>query len=181
MMHVIIGGSGSGKSAYAENCLEELMITGQKYYLATMQVYDDEGRCKVARHKKLREGKGFVTIEQLTNIEQALGKMKSGQKAVLLECMSNLVANEMFADEAVQDGDSVVSKILSGIETLKVHVQQFIIVTNNVFEDGITYDDSTMEYLRALGIINQRLVEMAEEATEVVVGIPVVLKKGNGL
>ena len=61
MIHLVIGGSGSGKSEFAENLLED---SQRKYYIATMQVYEEEGRKKVARHRRLRAGKGFQTIEQ---------------------------------------------------------------------------------------------------------------------
>ncbi|MDE7428998.1 MAG: bifunctional adenosylcobinamide kinase/adenosylcobinamide-phosphate guanylyltransferase, partial [Lachnospiraceae bacterium] len=48
MMILVIGGSGSGKSSYAEEVAgsvsEEDM---KKYYLATMQIFDEEGRKKV--------------------------------------------------------------------------------------------------------------------------------------
>ena len=47
---------------------------------------------------------------------------------------------------------------------------------NNVFEDGIVYDTSTMEYLRALGSINVRLAERSDVVVEVIAGIPVARK-----
>ena len=54
-----------------------------------------------------------------------------------------------------------------------------MIVTNNVFEDGIRYDDTTMDYMRALGLINRELARMADRVVEVIVGIPVVIKEGR--
>ena len=51
-----------------------------------------------------------------------------------------------------------------------------MIVTNNVFEDGVIYDAGTMEYLKALGRINAALARLADRVAEVVVGIPVELK-----
>ena len=65
MITLVLGGSGSGKSAYAEHLLDGKT---NKYYIATMQVYDAEGEKKVARHRRLRAGKGFVTIEQPRDI-----------------------------------------------------------------------------------------------------------------
>ncbi len=67
MITLVLGGSGSGKSAYAEHLLDGKT---NKYYIATMQVYDAEGEKKVARHRKLRAGKGFVTIEQPRDLEK---------------------------------------------------------------------------------------------------------------
>lgn len=177
MMTVITGGSGSGKSAYAESYLVALAGEREKYYLATMQVFDKEGQAKVERHRKLRSGKGFVTIEQPVSIQEAMTKRNLSGQAALLECMSNLTANEMFCERKPLCAEAVADKIIKGIEVLNETLGQLVIVTNNVFEDGIAYDASTMEYLRALGSINERLAVMADSVIEVVVGIPVWVKK----
>lgn len=174
MMTLIIGGSGSGKSEYAESYIASHSMGKDKYYLATMQVFDEEGHRKIERHRRLRQGKGFLTIEQPVSIAEALTQMKQGEKAVLLECMSNLVANEMFCGEKTKKSDEVVEKIMHEINLLHRDVTELVIVSNNVFEDGICYDVSTMEYLAALGRINERLAGQADEVIEVVVGIPLV-------
>lgn len=70
----------------------------------------------------------------------------------------------------------MVERILKGIKTLSKNLHGLVIVTNNVFEDGIEYDAGTQEYLKALGQINEGLASMADTVTEVVVGIPVPLK-----
>ena len=49
----------------------------------------------------------------------------------------------------------------------------FIIVTNDVFSDGIEYDNETLRYTRYLAKINCTLANLAEEVVEVVCGIPV--------
>lgn len=50
MIALVIGGSGSGKSAYAEQMAVKAAGNGSLYYVATMQVYDEEGKKKVERH-----------------------------------------------------------------------------------------------------------------------------------
>lgn len=200
MITLIIGGSGSGKSAYAEDYVLAAAADLPKYYIATMQVYDAEGERKVERHRRLRAGKGFVTIEQPTDIgkagikiagnawnEQEKGDIhevdgmdapneeKQGGVA-LLECMSNLVANEMFSGEQMPETDAVVRRVTEGIEALAKQLTHFVIVSNNVFEDGIAYDALTLRYIEALGRINTRLADLADHVVEVVVGIPVTVK-----
>ena len=63
MFAVITGGSGSGKSRFAEAFLQEL-CPGEKIYLATMQFLDEEMKERIQRHRQMRAGKQFVTIEQ---------------------------------------------------------------------------------------------------------------------
>ncbi len=179
MMTLIIGGSGSGKSAYAERYLDSLTGDGKKYYVATMQVFDEEGQKKIERHRRLRSGKGFLTIEQPTAIRKALEKMDTGKKSALLECVSNLTANEMFAGEKPKAGEAVAEEILGGIRNLQEQLTHLVIVSNNVFEDGRSYEEAVMEYIRAMGQINEKLAELADEVVEVVVGIPVVIKAGK--
>lgn len=186
-MIVVLGGSGSGKSEFAEQLLSETKAEGNRYYLATMQVYDEDGRRKVERHRRLREGKGFLTIERPREIA-GLWKpyttekmeenvcMLTAEDVVLLECMSNLTANEMFGEQLLSAKETA-EKICRDIFGLKEQVGRLIIVTNNVFEDGMTYDEGTREYIQALADINRRLVEASDLAIEVVVGIPVVIKE----
>ena len=193
MITLVTGGSGSGKSAYAESLLYS--CEGIRYYIATMQIYDAEGEKKVERHRKLRAGKRFLTIESPMNVgkiefacagevEQAQYRQEaerkvqgsSEKKSALLECMSNLTANEMFTKDGMKSEEEVVEKIVSEMQTFSQKLDNLVIVTNNVFEDGVIYDAGTMEYLRALGRINAALARLADRVAEVVVGIPVELK-----
>ena len=179
MMTLIIGGSGSGKSAYAEDYMISISEDRKKYYIATMQIYDEEGKRKVERHRMLRGGKGFSTIEQPIDIGKAAEKMEAGDRTALLECISNLTANEMFLEEVPGTEEVITEKIVGGIAVLNRELTHLVIVSNNVFEDGNVYDKTTMAYIRAMGRINQKLAEMADEVVEVVVGIPIVIKDKN--
>lgn len=176
MITLVLGGSGSGKSAYAEEVALHSSL-GNRYYLATMEVYGEEGRKKVERHKALRRGKGFITVEQTRNLTEVLPKITGEDSLVLLECASNLVANEMFTENRIVEEELVTEKILKDILVLEKHVNHLVIVSNNVFEDGITYAEETRRYMRALGKINAQIADQAERVVELVVGIPVVIKE----
>lgn len=208
MITLITGGSGSGKSAYAEKYICHASNEKgfkEKYYIATMQVFDDEGQRKIDRHRRLRAGKGFITIEQPRDIKDVVSKLQSENclktgRLALLECMSNLVANEMFPPvdasdtkeagvkkEALDGPDNmrdyentlisrVSKKVLKEVSILCENVAELVIVTNNVFEDGVCYDESTMNYIKAMGTVNRGLAAMAESVVEVVAGIPVAVK-----
>ena len=59
MMVLIIGGSGSGKSAYAEEYIGRIAGKGNKYYLATMQVFDRKERKRSQGIKDFEKIKAF--------------------------------------------------------------------------------------------------------------------------
>lgn len=177
MIHLIYGGSGSGKSAFAEKLVMEL-DSEKKYYLATMKVFGDEGFKRVQRHKELRAGKGFDTFEKETlgGFPSIKELVKEKNSTILIECISNLVANEMFRNDGIVHPEKVVGKIRSDFVGIKNCTENFVIVSNNVFEDGIEYDDTTKKYMKVLGDINIYFASIADRITEVVCGIPVEIK-----
>ncbi|MBO7136132.1 MAG: bifunctional adenosylcobinamide kinase/adenosylcobinamide-phosphate guanylyltransferase [Spirochaetaceae bacterium] len=175
MMKLVYGGSGSGKSAYAEDCIMKFQ-TDSRYYLATMKVFGEEERQKIARHQKLREGKGFSVLEYPENVGMAAAKIEGRNASVLLECMSNLAANEMFQPEKQRSADETAQKILADVLTLEKASAFLVVVSNSVFEDGNVYEKSTMQYIEALGKINCLFAEHADEVVEIVAGIPVKIK-----
>mgnify|MGYP000450562656 CR=1 FL=1 len=171
MLIMVTGGSGSGKSEFAERCCMEL-CPGEKIYIATMQPFGKEGAARIQRHKKLRAGKHFQTVECYTGLE----KLILNDQTTLLECLSNLAANEMFTNGLNEK--QTVEKILSGIRHLQRQTKHLVVVTNDVFCDGISYEQETVQYMKALGEANVQLAAMADIVCEVVCGIPLFLK-GN--
>ncbi|SDB05973.1 adenosylcobinamide kinase /adenosylcobinamide-phosphate guanylyltransferase [Pseudobutyrivibrio sp. YE44] len=188
MITIIYGGTSSGKSAYAEGLVCNSKYN-YRYYLATMSSQDEESKARIKRHRKLRSGKRFITLEHPVDVKNAIGdieRIESGDfstedpyhksNIVLLECMSNLLANEMFKGGVTQELDFCVNKILSDIQELEAKVSELVIVTNNIFDDGIAYEAETKDYIRALGAINSQLALRANKVVEVTVGIPIVIK-----
>ncbi len=172
MLMIVTGGSGSGKSAYAEEQIIRLR-EGTRIYIATMMSFDAEGDRRIERHRKMRAAKNFRTIECYTDLSSV--KLPS-DGIVLLECMSNLAANEMYAQGGA--GEHMVESILQGIQSVLSQVKDLVVVTNEVFSDGQEYDPQTVQYLENLGVINQELAKKADIVTEVVCGIPL-LRKGR--
>ena len=171
MLTIVTGGSGSGKSAFAE---DKVLAFGeaQRVYIATMHPFDEESHKRIERHRKMRAGKGFETVECYTGLKDV--KMPSGC-VVLLECMSNLVANEMFEEQGAHE--QTVKDIISGIDELVRQAAHVVIVTNEIFSDAVVFDKEMASYLEYLGKINQAVALRADEVVEVVYGIPVYQKK----
>ena len=55
-----------------------------------------------------------------------------------------------------------------------------MVISGNVFEDGTEYDAGAMQYIRAMGKIHRRLAAMADQVTELAVGIPIHIKQPKG-
>ena len=189
MLHIVYGGSASGKSSYAESFAMSLQGDGRLLYIATMYPYkwgkaeiDPETMQRIERHRAMRADKGFDTVECYRHVEHIVAKR---QDVLLLECMSNLLANEMYLEQDSNAGSDmaetmspVSKKIVQALVDLSARVQELVIVTNDVFSDSgsLTYDESTREYVKNLAEINCALAREAETVTEVVCGIPVKIK-----
>lgn len=169
MLVLITGGSGSGKSAWAED-LACTLGPGSKYYLATMRPFGQDAAQRIKRHHQMRSGKGFYTIE----CPDGLFDLPIGPAdTVLLEDLSNLAANLRFSDNAQDDCFSVLWAQLS---TLANTCKHFIVVSNEIFSDGVIYERDIMDYLALLGRLNEALAEQADLVVEVVCGLPLPLK-----
>ena len=151
MFTLVVGGASSGKSVYAE--AHTLTLDGPRVYLATMRPFGPEGQARVLAHRAQRRGKGFRTAERYTNLA-ALSLPPASN--VLLECLGNLVANELFDPDGGGPGCA-----LSGVEAL------------------LDYQGDTLAYLRELAWTNRALAARADRVVEVVCGLPNVLKGGD--
>ena len=192
MLHIVYCGSASGKSSYAESFAMSLQGEGRLLYIATMYPYkwntteiDPETMQRIERHRAMRADKGIDTVECYRHVEHIVAKR---QDVLLLECMSNLLANEMYLEPDSNAGSDmaetmspVSNKIVQALIDLSTRVQELVIVTNDVFSDGgsLTYDESTREYVKNLAEINCALARVAETVTEVVCGIPVIVKNNH--
>lgn len=202
MLVLIIGGAASGKSEYAEKLCVELSGEQSKLYVATMEPYGEEAKYRIERHHKLRASKGFQTLEQYRNLKEA---KVNGIHTILLECMSTLLANELFTSEFTEDNnkqseihdakqeqritseqnltqeqgekqEKCIESILQGIRCLQIQSEHLVLVSNKIFDDGISYNKETTEYIETLGILNCKLVEKVDVVVEVICGIPVIRK-----
>ena len=173
MLTLVTGGSGSGKSAFAE---DRVLSFGEaeRIYIATMHPFDEESNKRIERHRKMRAGKGFETIECYTGLKNVI--LPKGC-VVLLECMSNLVANEMFEEQGAHE--QTVQEIIVGVENLLCGAEHVVIVTNEIFSDAVVFDGEMDTYLEYLGKINQGTAKRADEVIEVVYGIPVYHKANS--
>ena len=170
----ISGGVRSGKSTLGENLTEKLS-EGRKVYLATAIVYDEEMIQRVIMHKKQRSGKGYITIEKSTDIGEILVDIRDGD-TILLDCLGNLLANEMFSDKAMNKKENVAEKIFSDMCRISEKAENLIIISNDVFSDGCMYSDSVIRYIDTLAWLQRKIVTISDKAIECIAGISVIHK-----
>ncbi len=203
MLELIIGGSGSGKSVIAENRAVGLyrslcpqssgMIPGKNglIYLATMVNSGEEADSRIRRHRERRKGKGFITLERSSGIGELPGLMEErgdfppGKECtVLLEALSDLLANEMFgcpdtadaAEGSFSFDPEAPLRVLNDIEKIAGCFGNLVIVSDDVFRDGIDYKDEASMYLKGLSSLHRGIAALADRVIEVAAGCEIVWK-----
>lgn len=167
MIVLVKGTPDSGKSALAERLALELAGESKKYYIATMIPFGEEGQKRVEKHRKMRAGKGFETIEQPRNLKAIDASLFKEEVTVLLECVSNLVGNELFYEGNQELSDlTLTEKIMESIKDLSRKAENLIIVTNEFEKDMEGYDDITKRYVNLTDIANAELKEFADKVYE---------------
>ena len=173
---LVTGGSGRGKSAWAERTLLA-QAKGRAVYLAAMENDGSpEAAARVERHRAMRTlhgqeaGLEFLTIARPVDIGNAA--LKPGD-SVLLEDLGNLLANEIWSPSGV-GAEQAEEWIFSGLCALLERAELLVIVSCDVFADGTEYDSETIAYIRSLANLHRRLAPLACQTVEVVCGIPII-------
>ena len=177
MMILIVGTPDSGKSVKAEEVALDLSLDTTRIYLATMIPYGEEGVARINKHKALRAGKGFITIERprdiagITDENGYIAGVCAKDATVLLECTANLCANILFDDTGsiTMYEDEAVKSVTEDILALDKQVKNLIVVTNE-FAHTDDQDDSTRRYINVMSGINKILRTKADEIYDVTEG-----------
>lgn len=143
-----------------------------RYYIATMMPFDREDMRRIEKHRAMRAEKGFTTMEQYTDLSSLILPERG---TVLLECLGNLTANELFSEQGA--GSNTLDAVIRGVELLEAQCDDLVVVSNDVFSDGVSYDPETQRYIDILAEVNRTLAARFERVTELVCGIPVTIKE----
>jgi len=178
-MIAVYGKSSSGKSEIAENIAMSIRKENQKmYYLATMEKTSSAAGDRIKRHRQLRDGKGFVTIEEEKNLKNHIDEIKGS--VVLLEDLGNFVANCLYysyGDKIIPDEniESFGLNIYNDINSLSDNCS-LVIVTNDVFGNYYYQDKWCQAYMKIMGRINEMLAQKSQVFIESIMGRLNVLK-----
>ncbi|MFK3706870.1 adenosylcobinamide kinase /adenosylcobinamide-phosphate guanylyltransferase [Raoultella sp. BIGb0138] len=181
MLILVTGGARSGKSRHAED-----LIAGSPrvLYLATSQIVDDEMAARIQHHRDSRPAH-WRTAERGRHLAQLITPDNDPQEAILLECITTLVTNILFALGGDSDPDGwdyaamerqIDDEIATLIAACRRCPAKVVLVTNEVGM-GIVPENRLARHFRDIaGRVNQRLAAAADEVWLVVSGIGVKIK-----
>ncbi|HEY5715812.1 MAG TPA: bifunctional adenosylcobinamide kinase/adenosylcobinamide-phosphate guanylyltransferase [Psychromonas sp.] len=195
MIHLIIGGARSGKSAFAEKTL--LSECATPVYIATASALDNEMRSRIAHHQQSRSSNwrliecplelGKLLLNEAQHISQG------SPRHYLIDCLTLWLNNIIYQYDkqlsAINYEPTIeqYEKISAGIENaIADFIEQLSAVKNSNINITLVSNEVGLG-ITPLGIIsrlfidhcgrlNQRVAQLADRVTLITAGLPLDLK-----
>ena len=169
MRELILGGTRSGKSRYAERVA---LQQGEAWlYLATATAGDGEMAARIAHHQTARSNQ-WKLIEEPLDLVSVLQENAREGRTILVECLTLWLSNLLMLEDAArleQEQDALV-------ELLPTLGGNIFLVSNEVGQGVVPMDPLSRQFCDQAGRLHQRLAEICERVTWVVAGLPQSLK-----
>jgi adenosylcobinamide kinase/adenosylcobinamide-phosphate guanylyltransferase len=163
---LVLGGTRSGKSAYAESLFEGAETP---LYLATGSAGDGEMADRIARHRD-RRGKHWKTLEEPIGLAAALLRESRPDQPILVDCLTLWLGNLMGSERDVAQSFDALTAILPRLNGP-------VVMVSNEVGWGIVPDNALARRFRDhAGALHQRVAAVAESVVLVAAGLPLILK-----
>jgi adenosylcobinamide kinase/adenosylcobinamide-phosphate guanylyltransferase len=167
---LVIGGTRSGKSRYAEERIGRLGLA--PVYLATGAAGDAEMAARIAAHRA-RRGPEWRTVEEPLDLPGRLAEEAGAGRAVLVDCLTLWLANLM---EAEGDIGAETERLVAALAKAEGAVA---LVSNEVGGGVVPENALARRFVDAQGVLNQRVAAAVDEVVLIAAGLPLVLKSAQ--
>lgn len=172
MITLVLGGVRSGKSRFAEQEADRWLADqpkGKRLYIATAQVYEEEMRGRIEKHKN-RRGADWRTIEEPLYLTKVLKEETGKGTFILVDCLTLWLTNLLLKDAKI---DAAMNDLCA---FLKKAEGEIVLVSNEVGHGIVPENKLAREFCDIQGLANQHLAETADRVVLITAGIPLVLK-----
>lgn len=193
---LVLGGTRSGKSAYAEQLA---MASGKELvYIATGQAFDAEMTARIALHRERRDGHAlherqeqqdtgsgsrWITVEQPLALGAALAQWCAPQRLVLVDCLTVWLSNLLFAEPRtypevghIDPPACFAQQRAALLQALEQVAGDVVLVSGEVGLGVVPQGAISRWFVDEAGALNQALAALCERAVLVTAGLPLVLK-----
>jgi adenosylcobinamide kinase/adenosylcobinamide-phosphate guanylyltransferase len=164
---LVIGGARSGKSRYAQDCIEAQ--PGRLAFIATAQRSDSEMDDRITRHQADR-GPRWTTHEAPLELPAAIGRMQDQADAILVDCLTLWLSNLMLLDRDLALEANALVTVIAECEV------PMAIVTNEVGQGIVPMNPLARRFRDEAGRLNQSVAAACRKVVLVTAGLPLVLK-----
>ncbi len=174
--HLVLGGTRSGKSVFAEALLQDAPLVT---YLATGYPPDDhdaEWAARVERHRGRRPAHWQV----IETIDLA-GSISRAKTPVLLDCinlwLTRIIDNADGWSDPQRARTATDDAVRALLQALDASEQSVTLVSNEVSTSLIPRNDAARLFQELLGEVNTRIAAHCDDVTMVIAGQPMAVKR----
>lgn len=166
-LHLITGGTRSGKSRYAQQLTRAWSET--PVYVATARIWDEDFARRVTHHQHDRGAEWTVYEEQ-----RWVSRLPLAGQVVMIDCVTLWLTN--FFGDTKQDVAQALGLFKQEIDALLALPGRFVIVTNEIGM-GVHAETAVGRAFTDLqGWANQYVAHRADAVTFMVSGLPMAVK-----
>jgi adenosylcobinamide kinase / adenosylcobinamide-phosphate guanylyltransferase len=173
MMHFVLGGARSGKSAFAEQLATA--STAQVLYVATAQVYDDEFAMRI-QHHQVRRPADWQLVEEPHFLATTLQRLSAPDTVIIVDCLTLWLAQWICEDCNPPKTSTWIDEREALLTCLPNLGGQIILVSNEVGMGIVPLGKINRVFQDEQGRLNQSIAKVADKVTFVAAGLPLILK-----
>lgn len=162
MITLVLGGTRSGKSRYAQELARQLSL--RPLYVATSRPWDADHQARIARHQRER-GPEWTTVE----CEQELGELALDGEVAVIDCMTLWLSN-FFSDQQ-GDLERCLARARAIIDVLAERRATLLLVSNELGQSLHAPSEVGRKFVDLQGWVNQHIAARAENVAWMVAGI----------
>ncbi|MBE0582629.1 MAG: bifunctional adenosylcobinamide kinase/adenosylcobinamide-phosphate guanylyltransferase [Desulfofustis sp.] len=173
---LVVGGSRSGKSDYAQRRGEA--INGRRCFIATCTPLDQEMEERVTRHRDGRDPQRWITVEEPLRLA-AIVELHPGYDVYLIDCLTLWISNLLHHRPQATSGEleALVMEVTDELlARLSVASGSAVLVSGEVGLGIVPENRLARLYRDLVGRCNQRVAARADEVVLVSCGLPLYLK-----
>lgn len=177
MKELILGGSRSGKSSFAESRAEAsgMAVT----CIVTAQPNDQEMATRIRHHREKR-APHWKVVEEPVSLAATLKALAAPGQCLLVDCLTLWLSNILHADQddpVAGSRESVFAREREAlVGTLPALAGRVILVSNEVGMGIVPLGELSRRFADEAGRLHQSLAGICDRVTLIVAGQPLVVK-----
>jgi len=173
MIELVLGGTRSGKSRYAEQ--QAIQSNKKVIYIATAEARDAEMKGRIDLHQHARPNH-WETVEEPIQLAMVIEQYNQQNTCLLVDCLTLWLSNILF-DKAGEIQSSVFNNQTDALfNVLSNFSGQILLVSNELGLGVIAMDKMTRRFVDEAGLLHQKVAALSDRVVLVTAGLPQVLK-----
>jgi adenosylcobinamide kinase / adenosylcobinamide-phosphate guanylyltransferase len=173
MIELVLGGTRSGKSRYAE---QQAKISNQPViYIATAEARDKEMTERIARHREDRP-QHWQTTEEPIQLGATISRLSKQDNCLLVDCLTLWLSNILFDYDGQLQYSVFEQEKKALLSALTNCSGRLIMVSNEVGQSVVAIDKMTRLFIDEAGRLHQDIAAVSDKVVFVTAGLPATLK-----